>query len=211
LQTKGSAIRDNGEMTEETEEDETGTYVIFSLSVDAEPPKNTLSDIPGRRRPRRPDDDFHYDFGQVSFDEARWDVRADRLDAVVNDALDRLEATGVDPGELKQEDVLVRAFFTFDPGAETLRASVIERLARWHATIWIDANQGGGYSGMTTNERLGVAGLIEVFDSAIQRQDRRAAIATLSRVDLGSQAASIVDTILANPAKYGFRPPPNEL
>ena len=60
------------------------------------------------------------------------------------------------------------------------------------------------YAGMTTNERLFVAGLIDDWDTAIEAHDRQAAIEVLGQVGLADQAASIVDTTLANPAKYGF-------
>ena len=45
------------------------------------------------------------------------------------------------------------------------------------------------YDGMTTNERLFEAGLLDTFDQAAKRRDR---------------AAVIADTILANPHVYGF-------
>jgi hypothetical protein len=58
---------------------------------------------------------------------------------------------------------------------------------------------------MTVNERLFVAGLLADFDAAIDRGDREKAIDVLCRVDLDqSQAASTVDTTLANPEKYGY-------
>lgn len=60
------------------------------------------------------------------------------------------------------------------------------------------------YVGMSVNERLYWAGLIDAWDAAIQAGDRQVAIDLLGRVDLASQAAAIVDTTLANPAKYGF-------
>jgi hypothetical protein len=63
---------------------------------------------------------------------------------------------------------------------------------------------GPNYGGMTTNERLFVAGLLDEFDAAIYAADRHKAIDVLSRVELAEQAASIVDTTLADPAKYGF-------
>ncbi len=60
------------------------------------------------------------------------------------------------------------------------------------------------FSGMTVNERLAVAGLLEAWDSAISTADRGQAVEVLSQVDLADQAEWIVDTTLANPAKYGF-------
>jgi hypothetical protein len=61
------------------------------------------------------------------------------------------------------------------------------------------------YSAMTVNERLFAAGLLGEFDSAIDRLDRQDAIAVLCKVDLDAkQGALIVDTVLGDPAKYGF-------
>jgi hypothetical protein len=60
------------------------------------------------------------------------------------------------------------------------------------------------YAGMTVNERLFWADLLDKWDSAIRAGDRQAAIDVLSEVELGSQADRIVDTTLANPTKYGF-------
>jgi hypothetical protein len=57
----------------------------------------------------------------------------------VSAALDRLDTSGVSPEELRRPDVFVRAFFTFGRGAETIGADIVERLARYHAHIWIDA------------------------------------------------------------------------
>lgn len=60
------------------------------------------------------------------------------------------------------------------------------------------------YAAMTVNERLFAAGLLEDFDSAIEIADRATAVEMLARVDIADQAEWIVDTTLANPAKYGF-------
>jgi hypothetical protein len=58
---------------------------------------------------------------------------------------------------------------------------------------------------MTTNERLFAAGLIDPFDSAIDRGDRGAAMAILSEVEFdASQGAQIVDTIWASQRKYRY-------
>lgn len=62
-----------------------------------------------------------------------------------------------------------------------------------------------GYSGMTVNERLGAAGLSSEFDSAILAWDRQRAISVLGQVAMDENSAAFtVDTILANPAKYGY-------
>lgn len=65
---------------------------------------------------------------------------------------------------------------------------------------------------MTVNERLVVSGLLRAWEAAILAGDRHAAIDLLAKVDLASQAVTIVDTTFADPAKYGFalrdqRPP----
>ena len=60
------------------------------------------------------------------------------------------------------------------------------------------------FRGMTTNERLWATGLLDDFDAAARSRDRAQMIELLSRVDLGSQAEWIADTILANPERYGF-------
>jgi hypothetical protein len=61
------------------------------------------------------------------------------------------------------------------------------------------------YSGMTVNERLFAAGLIDRWDSAIRARDRRAALKILAEVGFSdSQAEETTDTILASPTMYGF-------
>jgi hypothetical protein len=117
------------------------TQVIFRLTVQAERPLEGLADLRvfENRKGRLPDDEVFYDVAHASFEDGDWNSRADKLDAAVRHALDRLEASGVDPQDLRRPDVFVRAFFTFGPGAETLSADIIERLAMYHATVWIDA------------------------------------------------------------------------
>jgi hypothetical protein len=61
------------------------------------------------------------------------------------------------------------------------------------------------FDGMTVNERLFVAGLLEEWDAAMNTADRSRAIEILTRADMSEDgAASTVDAVLANPAKYGF-------
>jgi len=60
------------------------------------------------------------------------------------------------------------------------------------------------YRGMTTNERLFVANLLEEYQVAARKRDRAKMIELLSRVDLASQAEWIADAVLANPSKYDF-------
>lgn len=67
------------------------------------------------------------------------------------------------------------------------------------------------YAGMTVNERLYAAGLLAEWDEAARNRDRTSMIEILGSVDLKEQAASIVDSILANPAFYGLKPRPGEV
>lgn len=118
------------------------TLVIFSMTVQCDVPIDALEPMRALTtsigKPRA-DDDVSYDIGKVSFHDGDWNTRADKLDAAVNEALDRLDATGVDPAIMRRSDVFIKAFFTFGGGAETISADVVERLAKYHATIWIDA------------------------------------------------------------------------
>ncbi len=57
---------------------------------------------------------------------------------------------------------------------------------------------------MTTNERLGEAGLLEQMDTAIRNRDRAAMISLLRQVHLAGQAERIADTVLAHPERYGY-------
>lgn len=70
------------------------------------------------------------------------------------------------------------------------------------------SDRGSDFGGMTVNERLYVAGLLEQFDSAIDSGDRQRAIELLVRVEMiETSAAETVDTVLGNPAKYGYPRP----
>jgi hypothetical protein len=61
------------------------------------------------------------------------------------------------------------------------------------------------YAGMTVNERLFVAGVLDEFERAAFDRDRAAMISVLQRVELPSnQAAETTDTILSNPKRYGY-------
>ena len=61
------------------------------------------------------------------------------------------------------------------------------------------------FKGMTTNERLCEAGLLEAFDAAIRRRDRVAAEAILEQVELPHpEAEAIVRAVLKNPKFYGY-------
>jgi hypothetical protein len=118
------------------------TLVIFSLTVQCDFPIEALTPMRNLTmasgKPRA-DDDVVYSIGKTTFEDGNWQTRADKLDAAVNSALDRLDATGVEPDEMRRPDVLIKAFFTFGSGAETISADIVQRLARYHATIWIDA------------------------------------------------------------------------
>src|SRR6266566_7801951 len=61
------------------------------------------------------------------------------------------------------------------------------------------------YAGMTTNERLFSAGLLEPFDVAARRRDREEMVRILIQVELEPEdAARSVELILADPRKYGY-------
>jgi hypothetical protein len=61
------------------------------------------------------------------------------------------------------------------------------------------------FGGMTVNERLFVAGILDQFDDAARRRDRQAMLAYLRRVAMtDSQAVETTYTILANPSFYGL-------
>jgi len=54
------------------------------------------------------------------------------------------------------------------------------------------------FTGMTTNERLAEAGLLDAWDAAFERRDRNELITLLGQVDLAGQAAWITDQALQN-------------
>jgi hypothetical protein len=60
-------------------------------------------------------------------------------------------------------------------------------------------------SSMTLNERLSAFNLFSQWDRAALDRDRLTMISILQKVSLTEgEAAKTVDTILANPKKYGF-------
>ena len=62
------------------------------------------------------------------------------------------------------------------------------------------------FSGMTVNERLFNAKLLDIWDNAIQTKDKKKAIDILLKVELDEkQAGETVDAIFKNPSKYGFK------
>jgi hypothetical protein len=69
---------------------------------------------------------------------------------------------------------------------------------------WLrDESSDDVYSGMTVNERLFAAGLLNEFDAAVRDGIRSEMIELLGRVELGDEAADIVDKIMAHPTRYG--------
>jgi len=62
------------------------------------------------------------------------------------------------------------------------------------------------YSGMTVNERLFHAGLMDQFDTAIHAKNKEEAISILQQTELPIEAATeTVTVILKNPGKYGYK------
>jgi hypothetical protein len=64
-------------------------------------------------------------------------------------------------------------------------------------------NDDSQYAGMTVNERLFEAGLIEAFDAAVRQRNRADIIRILTDVEVEDVAWS-ADAILREPEKYGF-------
>lgn len=59
------------------------------------------------------------------------------------------------------------------------------------------------YSGMTVNERLFTAGLLDAFDRAACSRNRDEMLSILKQVEV-DHPESTADSILENPAKYGY-------
>jgi hypothetical protein len=63
----------------------------------------------------------------------------------------------------------------------------------------------GEYDGMTTNERLWKAKLLDAFESAAKNKNREALVEILKQVEIAPRGAeSIADDVLKNPKMYGF-------
>lgn len=61
------------------------------------------------------------------------------------------------------------------------------------------------YSGMTVNERLYEASLLDAFDQAAKERNRKWMIEILTSVELNiTQAEETTDAILKTPSKYGY-------
>jgi hypothetical protein len=58
------------------------------------------------------------------------------------------------------------------------------------------------YSGMTVNERLYEAGLLDAWDAAASSRNRDRLIELLGKVGLSEQAEWISSTVLSNPKRY---------
>lgn len=137
---RGRALRRSHRLRTSSEDEQQSTLVIFSLSVISEAPIGSLASYQTQARPHQiTNTHFHYDIGKVSFEEGEWRRRVDLLDDAIGELLDRLDGTDVTPEELFDPGVFVRAFLTLPPGAETIRASLIQRLGSVNATLWIDA------------------------------------------------------------------------
>jgi hypothetical protein len=90
-----------------------------------------------------------------------------------------------------------------DLGDRTTFLSLI-RDGRLHST---EPNK-PDFSGMTVNERLITAGIMDQWDDAVRRRDRGRMIELLKQVEVPS-ADWTADTVLADPQKYGFSNNPN--
>jgi hypothetical protein len=76
--------------------------------------------------------------------------------------------------------------------------------------LGIDVGRAAGVDlgGMTVNERLYSAGVLDEFDSAARKRDRDAMIALLMKTDLSrEQAEQSIDALLSDPRKYGYPDP----
>lgn len=60
------------------------------------------------------------------------------------------------------------------------------------------------FAGMTVNERLFVAGILDQFDDAARRRDRQAMLAYLKRVLPDRAATETTNAILENPGSCGL-------
>jgi hypothetical protein len=63
---------------------------------------------------------------------------------------------------------------------------------------------GGKYAGMTVNERLYEAGVIEEWDKAASSKDRERMIELLAKVELAEQAEQIAEAALSGFKSDGF-------
>jgi hypothetical protein len=61
----------------------------------------------------------------------------------------------------------------------------------------------GRFAGMTVNERLFEAKMLDQWDAAARRRDREIMISILTNVEVPKPELN-VDAILSNPKKFGF-------
>jgi hypothetical protein len=61
----------------------------------------------------------------------------------------------------------------------------------------------GRFAGMTVNERLLEAKMLDQWDAAARRRDREMMISILTNVEVPEPELT-VDAILSNPKKFGF-------
>ena len=122
-----------------------------------------------------------------------WTFDADEVSAGVYRAFGRdqdgrkVEATGLDP------DALI----------EKCKQSAIQIMAERRPST--EVNDQCDYSGMTVNERLSRCWtFVGVGHGFRISRNRERMIVLLSRVGLKEQAEQIVNTVLANPERYGF-------
>jgi hypothetical protein len=133
-----SEAGDEDEEGEDWEEDEP-TRVQFTLTVISDYPIDELRHLLQQAiRPRQPDHAFMYKLHHFSLADDDWQTRADAVDAGVLEALDALDATDVALERVTPPNAWVRAHFTFTPGAETITATAVKRLAAYEAVPWID-------------------------------------------------------------------------
>lgn len=67
----------------------------------------------------------------------------------------------------------------------------------------LERTPGLEFAGMTVNERLFVAGVMDAFGAAARARDRECMIGILCDVEV-EDASTTVDAILAEPTRYGY-------
>ncbi len=84
------------------------------------------------------------------------------------------------------------------------KGSHYARMRRWIQELTVDSEQ-SDYSGMTVNERLFKAGMMDQFDQAARNRDVEAMVYLLMQVALTEKDARwSAETILADPGRYGY-------
>jgi hypothetical protein len=116
-------------------EDDDQGQVIVSLDVFSPTPIEALSAFEWTSEAR--DDGRRYQLGTIEFVEQDAEERAEALDSAVATLLGLL--SGVPRELLFDEDAFVRLFLTLGRGAQTLRSSLVQRIAAVNGTVWIDS------------------------------------------------------------------------